>query len=333
MLNVGVIGCGAIGREHIARLSGVISGTKVVAVSDVFEESAQQAAALCNAKVYKTGAELIADPQVDAVVVTSPGFAHAESVLQAVQAGKKVFCEKPLATTAAQCREIVEAEMAAGQHLVQVGFMRRYDSGYRQVKEVIDARELGAPLLVHCTHRNPDVAADYSTEMAVHDTAIHEIDCLHWLIDDEYESVQVMMPKITSNAHEGLQDPQLMLLRTKGGICISLEVFVSCQFGYDINCEVVCETGTVKLPSLPTPIIRKEGRVSEGIEMNWKNRFIAAYDVELQDWADHAQKGMVKGPTAWDGYIASVTADALVKSQKTGAIEPVVMEPIPDFYK
>lgn len=336
LMKIGVIGCGAIGREHIKRLGGKVSGTKVVAVCDVFEEGAKKGAALASAdcKIYTDINAIVNDPSVDALVVTTPGFAHKEAVLAAVKAGKPVFCEKPLCTTAVDCKEIVDAEIASGKHLVQVGFMRRYDRGYRQVKELLDSGDFGKPLVVKCTHRAIDVDNSYTTEMAVTDTAIHEIDCLPWLLGgDEWDKVQVIMGANTKNAHEGLSDPQIMIMQTKKGTTVILEVYVNCKFGYDINCEVVCEDGVVNLPCPSFPTVRKDSKISTAIEQNWILRFIDSYDVELQDWVDNAKKGTVSGPTAWDGYVAELTADALVKAQKTGKIEAVVTGGIPDFYK
>ena len=116
--------------------------------------------------MHPTGQDLIADGGVDAVLVTSWGLAHEEHVLAAIEAGKPVFCEKPLARTEEACRRIIEAEMAAGRRLVQVGFMRRYDAGYNALKAVLDAGEIGAPLLMHCAHRNPSVPPyGFTTEM------------------------------------------------------------------------------------------------------------------------------------------------------------------------
>ena len=140
-LNIALIGCGMIGREHIERIQNRIRNAKVVAVCDVFEEGAKKGAEIAGAgtKVYTDFNEAINDPDVNAVVVTTPGQFHKGPVLAAIKAGKPVFSEKPLANTAADGKEIVEAEMAGGKHLVQVGFMRRYDRGYRQVKELIDS--------------------------------------------------------------------------------------------------------------------------------------------------------------------------------------------------
>ncbi|MBQ8304771.1 MAG: Gfo/Idh/MocA family oxidoreductase [Blautia sp.] len=336
MLKVGIIGCGMIGKEHAKRLQYKIRDCEVVAVCDKFPESAKAASDLVGGvKIYDDAAALIADPEVDAVVVTTPGNLHKEPVLLSIKAGKPVFTEKPLTTTAADCKEIVDAEMASGRHLVQVGFMRRYDRGYRQVKELLESGKYGAPLIVKCTHRAEGVADDYTTEMAVTDTAIHEIDVLPWLIGEgeEWDEVQVIMPRNTKNAHEGLKDPQMMIMKTKSGVVCMVEVNVNCGFGYDINCEVVCEDGVVNLPCPSFPTVRSNFEVSTAIEKNWILRFIDSYDVELQDWVDNVQKGTTGGSSAWDGYAAALTADALVAAQKSGRIEKVVTGGVPEFYK
>ena len=332
MVNVGVIGCGMIGKAHIQRLTSNIMGARVVAVSDAFEESAKAGADICGAKIYEDPKELIADAEVQAIVITTPGFAHADLVIAAIQAGKRVFCEKPLATTAEDCKRVMAAEIEGGKHLVQIGFNRRFDRGYRQMKKVLDAGTLGEPLIVHCTHRNPIVADSYSTEMAVHDTLIHEIDILHWLIGDEYASAQVIMGKRTKNALPHLHDPQVMIFRTKGGITIDVEVFVNCKFAYDINCEVVCEEGTIKLSPPSEPIIRRDASVSTALETHWLTRFIESYDTEFQEWIDAAGEGTINGPTSWDGYVAAITADAFVKAQKTGQVEAIELDQKPAFY-
>ncbi len=144
-VNVGVIGVGMIGQDHIRRLTSVLSGAAVVAVTDVNAEQAAQVAGPIGATVFATGQELIADPTVDAVIVCSWGPTHEEYVLAAIAADKPVFCEKPLATTQEACLRIIAAETDLGHRVVQVGYMRRFDPAYRAMKAVIDSGDIGAP--------------------------------------------------------------------------------------------------------------------------------------------------------------------------------------------
>ncbi|ALN74787.1 Gfo/Idh/MocA family protein [Aureimonas sp. AU20] len=334
-LKIGVIGTGAIGQEHIARLNGKLAGSSVVAVNDINSENAQAVAArLCpSAKVHATGQDLVNSPDVDAVLVTSWGPSHEEFVLAAIEAGKPVFCEKPLATTAEACLRIVEAEIASGRHLVQVGFMRRYDAGYRLLKEVVTSGQIGDPLMLHCAHRNPSVPAHYVGDMGITDTFIHEIDVLRWLVDDDYVSAQVIQGKRSRHALNGLDDPYIVVLKTKCGVVIDTEIFVNCQFGYDIQCQIVGEDGTANLPEPATVPMRKNQMAGQSIMMDWKLRFIDSYDVELQEWVQATLQGEVTGPTAWDGYFAAVTSDACVEAKRTGQIVAINTDAKPDFYR
>ena len=195
--------------------------------------------------------------------------------------------------------------MASGRHLVQVGFQRRYDKGYRALKKAVDDGVIGAPLMIHCAHRNPTVPEAYVSDMAIVDTFIHEIDVLRWLIDDDYVSAQVLTPRNTRHTHAKLNDPIIVLIATKGGVRIDGEVFVNCRYGYDIRCEVVGEEGCATLPEPESVVLRKDAKLSTAIMQDWKLRFIDSYEVELQDWIEAARTGKVNGSNAWDGYFAA----------------------------
>jgi len=333
-INIGVIGTGAIGADHARRITETLTGGAIVAVNDVNLSQAKAVVDKLNieATVYDSGHDLINDDNVHAVLVTSWGPTHEEFVVAAVNAGKYVFCEKPLATSAQGCRNIIEAEMAAGKRLVQVGFMRPYDSGYRQLKSAIDTGLIGEPLMIHCAHRNPSVPEAYITPMAIHDTLIHELDVLRWLLDDDYVSAQVVFPRKTKYAHSKVADPQIVLLETKKGVRIDVEVFVNCKYGYDIQCSVVGEEGIANLPEPQSLLIRKDAKLSNAILMDWKDRFIAAYDVELQAFLDGISAGKLTGPSSWDGMAAAVASDACVKAQESQKIEPIEMPVRPAFY-
>src|SRR4051812_36339839 len=199
VIRIGVIGTGMIGQDHIRRINEVVSGCVVAAVTDVDPAKAQEVAdARPGVTVHATGEEVVADPDVDAVVVTSWGPTHEQYVLAAIAAGKPVFCEKPLAITQKACRRIVEAEVASGRRLVQVGFNRRYDPAHRALKQAVDGGAIGAPLLVHCAHRNASVPSHYTRDMSIADSAVHEIDELRWLFGREIVAAQVFTPRKSS---------------------------------------------------------------------------------------------------------------------------------------
>ncbi|MDI2091382.1 Gfo/Idh/MocA family protein [Commensalibacter oyaizuii] len=335
VLRIGVIGTGAIGSDHIRRCTQTLSGAQIVAVGDVNSDNARKAVSSynINAKVYDSGHDLIKAEDVDVVMVTSWGQTHAEYVLSAIKAGKYVFCEKPLATTIKDCQEIIEAEQACGKRLVQVGFMRPYDKGYRELRNAIANGDIGMPLMVHAAHRNQSVGENYVTNMAIVDTLIHELDVLRWLLEDDYVSAQVIFPRSTRHTHAKLRDPQIILLETKSGIRIDVEVFVNCQYGYDIQCAVVGEKGIVSLPEPASVTMRSDAKLSKSILTDWKERFIDAYDIEVQDFIDSCLAGKLTGPSSWNGYVATVAAEACVKSQETGKVEPISLPNCPSFYK
>jgi myo-inositol 2-dehydrogenase/D-chiro-inositol 1-dehydrogenase len=333
-VRVGVIGVGMIGQDHIRRLTQVLSGGTVVAVTDVDPARAQAVAdGLPGARVHATGQELIGDATVDAVMVTSWGATHEEYVLAGIEAGKPVFCEKPLATTQEACRRILDAETASGRRLVMVGFMRRYDAAYRAVKAAADDGSIGAPLLMHCAHRNPAVPPyGFTTDMIITDSAIHEIDLVRWMFDEEVAAATVLGGRRNSKAGEGLQDPLVLLLEMASGVLVDVEVSLNIGYGYDIRGEVVGESGTAALAETTAALVKSDGQVRGRVPADWRERFIRAYDAELQDWIDAVAAGTSTGPSAWDGYAASVVSDACLEALRAGGRTTVSMPERPDFY-
>jgi myo-inositol 2-dehydrogenase/D-chiro-inositol 1-dehydrogenase len=332
-LRIGVIGTGAIGRTHIERINTRLQGGRVVAVSDANAEFGKKTAEAYNCKFHADGESLINDSGVEAIIVTTIDEFHERYVTAAIKAGKYVFCEKPLAATRDGCSRIVKAEIAGGKKLVQVGFMRRYDPGYRQLKKIIDDRTYGEPLMLHCAHRNYEVDNNYTTAMAVENSMIHEIDVLRWLLNEDYDTAEVVFPKKTKYAHENLQDPQIMILTTKSGVRIDVEAFVNCHYGYDIKCEVCCENGIISLPEPSNAGIRTNASRIAPICRDWSERFVEAYNIELQEWIDATGNGQVDGPTAWDGYVGSITASAASRARDTKTVVKIEMEERPAFYK
>ncbi|TWE12917.1 Gfo/Idh/MocA family protein [Rudaeicoccus suwonensis] len=332
-VRIGMIGPGAMGRSHIERIRRRIAGAEVVAVSDLDDEHARTVAMQIGAAAYPTSAELIAAADVDAVMICSHGPAHRDDVVAAVDAGKPVFCEKPLAPTASECLDIMDAEQRAGRRLVTVGFMRRFDPGYVQMKDILTSGEIGEPLIFHSAHRNPAVPLQYTPDMAINDTAIHDIDIVRWLLAEEVTTVRVDTPRATRHRPGRLQDPLILILSTTSGVWVDVEIFVNNQHAYDVQGELVAETGTVRLTD--QQVVERSGTAGRGhrLAMDHNERFAAAFDAELQQWVAAVAHGECTGPSSWDGYAAASVCDAAVRAIHAEAATSVSMIERPALYR
>ncbi len=333
-IRVGIIGTGLIGEDHGRKLVNVINGSTVSAVTDVNRaRAAEVAAELGGVAVFDTGLDLIASDEVDAVLVTSIGPTHAEYVLACIAAGKPVMCEKPLAPTVPECEQIVAAEVAFGKRLVIVGYMRRYDSGYRAVKASLESGAIGDALILHNVHRNATVGEAYTSFMTMTDSMIHEVDTSRWLLGEEITAVQVIPPKRTPKAFPHLQDPQFAVFTTESGILSTVEFFANCQYGYDVRCELVGSLGT---SSLANPVVSSTiaaGTDATTIPPDWRARFGAAYTAELQAWITGLADGECVGPSAWEGYAATKVVEVGVEAVKTGERMSIDYIAKPDLYR
>jgi myo-inositol 2-dehydrogenase / D-chiro-inositol 1-dehydrogenase len=317
-LNIGVIGTGDIGTDHVRRLSAQIAGARVQAVFDVDAGRAATLAAEVGAEAHRSAEDLIDDTGVEAVLIAAPGPVHAELTIACIEARKPVFCEKPLAPTPEECVQVMDAESAAGARLVQVGFMRRYDEGYQRIKRAIDDGSVGDVLLAHCIHRNAESPPFFRSEMLLTDSVIHEIDVARWLLSDELVAARVVTGRNSPLAPDNLLYPQLVLLEAASGAVVEFEIFVNCQYGYDVRCEVVGSVGTASLDLPSTGALTTAGKRSEPVPLDWKGRFGQAYRDELQHWVKSVREGAVSGPSAFDGYAATAVAQACARSLQTG---------------
>ncbi len=331
-LQIGVIGVGMIGQDHIRRLTTVLAGASVVAVSDVEAKRVQEIATPIGAEPYATGEELIAASHVDAVVITSWGPTHARYVLAAIAAGKPVFCEKPLAETVEDCEAVLDAETKHGKRLVQLRFMRRFDAQYRAMKETILSGAIGAPLIFQSGHRNPSVPGYYTANNALTDTAVHDIDIARFLLDDEPAAISVKSPRKNSRGN-GLADPLLTLIEMRSSALVAIETSVNIAYAYDIRGEVIGESGVVTLAERNNVVMKANGVFSGRVPADWKERFGAAFDEEFRAWIAAAKAGGVTGPSAWDGYVATVTSSTGVKAMENGSREVIALRERPAVYR
>jgi myo-inositol 2-dehydrogenase/D-chiro-inositol 1-dehydrogenase len=318
-LRVAVLGVGMMGAFHVDALSSRIRGARVTVVNDFLADKAAEVAAGVGARAVADAFDAINADDVDAVLIASPGAAHEEQVNACLDRGIPVLCEKPLTTDVESSYKIVQKEAALGRRLIQVGFMRRFDPEYVALKQLIDDGGLGNPLVVHCTHRNADVPPHFTSEFAVRDSVVHEVDVARFLLDEEITSVQIISGVATSRAPEGVADPLLVVFETESGRIVTDEVFVRTGVGYEVRTEVVGEAGSATI-GLDQHLQAKgtDGRWGGSIPAGFVERFGAAYDIELQRWVDAARRGTVDGPGAWDGYAAVAVCEAGVQAVRSG---------------
>jgi myo-inositol 2-dehydrogenase/D-chiro-inositol 1-dehydrogenase len=280
--------------------------------------------------VHGEALALIGDPAVEAILIASPDPTHEELVLACLAAGKPVLCEKPLAPDIEGCLRIVAAETAMGRRLVQVGFMRRFDPGYGAMQSALRAGQIGAPLLMHCVHRNASAPPSFDSSMLISNSAVHEIDIARWMLEDEFASVTVFGR--TSPVSGSLVDPQFLVLESHKGVIVDIEVFVNARYGYDVRAELVGEAGSVTLAPQPPVRIRSSGQDASSFAEDWRAHFAAAYKAQLQAWADSLRTGIPVGASAWDGYAATATAAACLAALQTGRRSEVPLQPRPQLY-
>jgi myo-inositol 2-dehydrogenase/D-chiro-inositol 1-dehydrogenase len=332
-LRIAVIGAGAMGLDHIIRISTRISGARV---SVIIEPSAEKAAiALENAPGAVIAPSLqsaIDQGLVDAVCIVTPGDFHEADIMVALAAQLPIFCEKPLTTSVESALRICEAEEKVGKKLIQVGYTRRFDEGYLQLKEQIESKSLGDLILLHCTHRNPRVPDWYGTEMLIADSVTHEFDIIRFLTGSPIIKVEVRNLKRNTLAPERLKEPILVLVETESGVTAVIEMNVSIQFGYQVITEAVFQSGVAEIGRTQSMNIWQDGRQSQAEHTWYLARFAQAYDSEIQRWVDAARNGGIDGPCAWDGYISVSCVQAGLASMKSGGVHAPQYLPRPAFY-
>jgi myo-inositol 2-dehydrogenase/D-chiro-inositol 1-dehydrogenase len=326
-LRIAVVGVGVMGADHVTRLHRRTSGARVTVVSDASTDKAGRVAKdVPGCRVVADPFAAIADPEVDAVVIASPDRFHEAQVLACIERGIPVLCEKPLTLDAASSLGVVRAEDAytarTGRRLIQVGFMRRFDPEYAQLRALIASGAIGEPLVVHCVHRNATPASDCTSESMITGSVVHEIDAARFLLDEEVAAVTVLRPKATRHAGAGRSDPLLVLLEMASGRIVDVECFVSTGVAYEVRAEVVAEDGsaTIGLDAGLVRATRGSAGASRGtaVAAGFRERFAHAYDAELQRWVDVARLGTTDGPGAWDGYAAQAVCSAGVEALATG---------------
>ena len=314
-----------MGASHARTLAAGVPSAEVTRVFDMDTARAQEIADEVGGAPADSPEALIAD--VDAFVIASPDFTHADLAIAGIEAGKHVLCEKPLAVTADDAHRVVDAEVAAGKRFVQVGFNRRFDPGFVSLKGSITDGSLGQVQVLHGIHRNATNATSTDSSTLVTGSMIHEFDTFRWLLDDEIVGIRVESP-----IAEGFKDPQIATLWMKAGQMITAEVYCNAAYGYDVRVEVVGNGGSATLEPR-TPVVRRiGGQGSSSIGSDFVEHFIESYRLELAAWADASLRGEVLGASAWDGFAANLVAASGVLALTNGTRETITIPEKPALY-
>lgn len=322
-LQIGVVGTGVMGAEHARILREETRGAHLAAVADA--DAVRATAAARGAAVHDDPLALIASDAVDAVVIATPDATHGQLVQACLDHGKPVLCEKPLAATTSEALGLIEAEVAAGRRLIQVGYMRRFDPAYVEMRAALLSGRLGAAALLHNVHRNAQAPGWFTGAMAVTNSFVHEIDISRWLLGSEMRRAEVV-------AGRG-GEPLMITMTTDRDEIVSTEVFVNAAYGYHVHAELVGRSGTIAMATPSLTRTNLAGAHGHDWAENWVPRFREAYRLQMDAFVRGIATGVPDGASAWDGYVASAIAEQVVEALAAGRPAELRLAPRPDLYR
>jgi myo-inositol 2-dehydrogenase / D-chiro-inositol 1-dehydrogenase len=330
-IRIGLIGAGVMGADHARILSSQVPGAKLQYVCDADAARAKSVA-------DETGAvNTASDPlavinakDVDAILIASPDQTHAPLTLAALAAGKPVLCEKPLSPDSRECLQVIEAEVKLGKRLAQIGFMRRFDPAYVEMKQALDGGMIGPALMMHNFHRNVSAPANFTGQMAISNSAPHEFDIARFVLGADYKSISVFRPDFRDSGKSGA--PVFMVLKTNDGQLVNVEINNNAAYGYDVRGELVGEKGSIFLRSPVNSEVHVALKQTTAYPDDWRPRFAEAYRLQNMAWLKSIATGIPAGASAWDGYCATLVAEAGVQSLEKSAPVQVAPVPKPNLY-
>lgn len=334
-LRVAIVGAGLMGTDHIARVTNRISGAVVAAVIEPDAARAEAAVEKApGARAFSRFEEALEAGVIDAAIIATPGRFH-ESVLKpALQAKLPVLCEKPLTPDSESLEHILELEQRLERPHIQVGFMRRFDREYAELRGLVASRDAGELLILHCAHRNPQAPANgYTQDMLINDSVVHEFDIVPWVAGSPIVAVDVRYGRRNSLSPDHLREPIVVSMELDNGVLAEVEMNVSVQFGYQVATEAVFEQGVARIGQPSGMQLWKGGQMAVGEHAGFATRFADAFDAQVQRWVDAVRDGrLVDGPNAWEGYRVALACEAGLKALHTGERTEVPNAPRPAFY-
>ncbi|MBP2573969.1 myo-inositol 2-dehydrogenase/D-chiro-inositol 1-dehydrogenase [Agrobacterium tumefaciens] len=323
-VNVGLIGAGRIGSFHGESVARRIVDAELVAIADPAPGAAAKLAEILDVDAsYTDVAEMLAHPSLDAVIIATPARFHTNVLVQAAEAGKAVFCEKPMALTLEDADRGIAAAKAAGVPL-QVGFNRRWDQAFAEGRAAIDAGKVGAPQLIRSLTRDPGPFGADPDRIPLwtvfYETLIHDFDTLLWL-NPGAKPVEVFAMAdalVRPDARDkGFLDTAVVNIRFDNGSIAVAEANFCAMYGYDIRGEVFGSGGMITMGDVrrsSMTLFDKDG-VSNDTWRRDTDHFVQGYTAQLASFVEAVRDGEIKdAPTGADAHNALAIALAAIES-------------------
>lgn len=323
MVNIGILGCGRIGQVH-ARSLQMVDGVRVTAVADAFPKAAEALAARTGAAVMSAD-EIIASPDIDAVIICTPTDTHFDLIQASAKAGKAIFCEKPVDMSADRIRDCITTVEAAGVPFM-TGFNRRFDAGFATIRERIAAGDIGDVELVTILSRDPSpppVSYIKSSGGLFRDMMIHDFDMARFLLGEEIVRVYATGSALVDPAigEAGDVDTAVAVLTTASGKICQISNSRRATYGYDQRAEVHGSLGLLKANNVPennVEIASSAGFRTAPAQHFFLERYAGAYLAEMMHFVGCLQSGQAPSPGVRDGLAAQLIADAAAMSLAIG---------------
>ncbi len=325
-VRVALIGAGRIGQRHASTLASAVPRAELAVIADLNGEAAQTLAAKVRCERWTDDPlAALVDPTIDALVIASSTDSHAPLIVGAAEAGKQIFCEKPIALDLEATDRALEAVERTGVRL-QMGFQRRFDKAYRTAKELIDAGALGRIEAIRDTMRDPSPAPRAYLETSgglYRDMTIHNFDCVRWMMGQEVTELFAMGSAIVSPLFGELGDidTSVISLRFANDGLGVIDNSRRSGFGYDVRTEVFGSEGALMIGySRDTPMLRLDAHGIHSDHIHWfLERFDQAYIDELKVFVDCIVDGTPPPVDGNDARAAMVLAYAAEASRRENA--------------
>ena len=329
-LKIGSVGLGRLGYEHAKNIANYVTGAELTAICDTDAARVAQVAEELNVPyTYTDVAEMVKNPELDAIVVVSPSMFHAEHIKLALDAGKHCFCDKPLDTTVEKCKLAEKAVEAHPDKVFMLGFMRRFDDSYAEAKRRIDAGDIGKVVLVRSYTQDPRTTIEGTLKFAPHsggqylDMCVHDLDLIRWFTGAEVKRVWAIGGVFEFDLYRELNDADncCATVQLDNGAMGFMFTNRTHGAGCNVATEIIGTHGTLRIANVGAKnllqIVDGSG-AREEYYPDFLSRWHQAYINEIQEFVSCINEGRKPGVTVYDGTKVSQAAYRCKESFETG---------------